>query len=308
MLKKIISQPLLHFVLIGVGFFILYSLLVHQSQDRYQRTIIVDKDSLLKFMQFRSKTFDQKRFTTKLDNMSDEELNKLIEDFIEEEVLYREALALRLDKDDYVIKKRLAQKVEFINQQLSEKSIDFNDDELRLYFEKNRDSYYIEPLATFTHVYFGNNVHGKEKATVLAEQKLKYLNDKKVPFTEASEYGDRFPYHLNYVGRSLEYVSSHFGTDFADEIFTISPSDTLWYGPFESEYGSHLVMLVKKEEGHYPKFNEVKERISSDARYESVKQKSDDAIRDIIDEYDVRIVYKRPESFESGARSESSDK
>jgi len=307
MLKKFISQPLLHFVLIGVGFFILYSLTLNQSEDRYQRTIIVDKPSLLKFMQFRSKSFDQKKFTSKLDNMSEEDLNNLIEDYIEEEVLYREALALGLDKEDYVIKRRLAQKVEFINQELSDKSIDLNDNELRLYFEKNKNSYYIEPNATFTHVYFGNNVHGKEKATVLAEQKLKDLNDKKVPFTKASEYGDRFPYHLNYVVRSTEYVSSHFGPDFADKVFTLSSSDTLWYGPISSKYGSHLVMMTDKEEGHYPDFEQIKNKIATDARYETVRQRSLDAIKDIIEEYDVQVVYESPNTLESDARGESSE-
>ena len=149
-MRNIISQPLLHFVLIGLAMFIIYSLTVKDSLDEsYSTTIIVDKPALLKFMQFRAKSFDEAKYGAKLDNMSDDELNKLIDDYLREEVLYREALALGLDKEDYVIRRRLAQKVEFINQGFAEKSIDFSDEELNKYFEENKDNYYVQPDATF---------------------------------------------------------------------------------------------------------------------------------------------------------------
>ena len=309
MLKKIVSQPLLHFVLIGAFIFLLYDLSANQTLNQpYQKTIIVDKPSLLKFMQFRSKPFDEEKFSTKLADMNEEELEKLIDDYIREEVLYREAIALGLDKEDYVIRRKLVQKVEFINQGISEKATDLSEEDLRSYFEENKDSYYIEPQATFTHVYFGNDIHGKEKAKALAEQKLEELNRTKAPFTKASEHGDRFLYHLNYVDRTPEYISSHFGPVFTDEMFTLLPSDTVWYGPFESEYGYHLVMVTRLIEGHYPDFEEVKERIANDARYELVRQKSGNAIKGIIEEYDVRIVYKIPDNVEKEPRSELSAK
>ena len=67
-------------------------------------------------------------------------------------------------------------------------------------------------------------------------------------------------------------------------------------------------MVTRLKEGHYPDFEEVKERIASDASYELVRQKSEDAIGDIIKEYDVRIDYKRPDKVETEARSELSAK
>jgi hypothetical protein len=288
--------------------FIIYVLTVKDSLDESNsRTIIVDKPALLKFMQFRSKSFDEIRFEEKLNNMSDEEFDKIIDDYLQEEVLYREALALGLDREDYVIRRRLAQKVEFINQGFAEKAIDFSDDELKMYFEKNKDNYYIQPDATFTHVYFGNDVHGKEKAKVLAKQKLSELNSKNVPFTKSSEHGDRFIYNLNYVDNTPHFVTSHMGSEFTEELFSLTPSEEVWYGPIESQYGSHLVMLTKKEDGRYPYYEEVEERIANDANYEAVRERSEESIKEIVDTYDIRIVYDRTVNVEQKTRSESSE-
>ncbi len=257
-------------------------------------------------MQFRSKSFDEARYGEKLDNMSDEDFEKLVDDYLREEVLYREALSLGLDKEDYVIRRRLAQKVEFINQGFAEKSIDFSDEELNKYFEENKDNYYVQPDATFTHVYFGNDIHGSEKAKVLAKQKLSELNSKNVTFTKSSEHGDRFIYNLNYVNKTPDFVSSHMGSKFTEELFSLTPNEALWYGPIESQYGSHLVMLTKKEDGRYPDYEEVAERIANDANYEAVRERSEESINEIVDTYDIRIVYERPSNIEKEARSDSS--
>ena len=303
MLKNILKQPLLHFVLIGIAMFIIYGLTVKDSLDESNsRTIIVDKPALLKFMQFRSKSFDEIRFEEKINNMSNEDFDKLIDDYLQEEVL-----ALGLDKEDYVIRRRLAQKVEFINQGFAEKAIDFSDDELKMYFKKNRDNYYIQPDATFTHVYFGNDVHGTEKAKVLAKQKLSELKSKNVPFTKSSQHGDRFIYNLNYVDKTPDFVTSHMGSEFTEELFSLTPSEEVWYGPIESQYGSHLVMLTKKEDGRYPFYEEVEERIVNDANYEAVRERSEESIKEIVDTYDIRIVYDRTGNIEKETRSGSSE-
>lgn len=303
MLKNLIRQPLLHFLLIGLGLFVLYNLTVKDiPEETYSKTIVVDKDALLTFMQYRSKAFDEKGFSEKLESMNEEELSNLIDDYVREEVLYREALGIGLDREDYVIRRRLVQKVEFINRGFIDSTTELSGDEIKKYFEENRDDYFVEPSVTFTHVYFGNDVHGKEKARVLAEQKLASLNENQVPFTKGGEHGDRFLYHLNYVERTPEYVSSHMGDEFTDEIFSLTPSDAIWYGPFESKYGSHLVMLSGKKDGRYPEIEEIYGRVKDDARFSIIREKSNKTIGEIIDAYDVRIVYEGPEEAEIPAQ------
>jgi hypothetical protein len=153
-MKYFFKQPLLHFLLIGLGLFLIYNFTGKKgSEEVDSRTVVVDKETLLTFMQYRSKAFNQEEFEGRLENMSDEELRRLIDDYIREEVLHREALALNLGKDDYVIRRRLVQKLEFINQGFTEGSLNLSEKDVRQFFEMNKQDYYSEPHVTFTHVF-----------------------------------------------------------------------------------------------------------------------------------------------------------
>lgn len=295
MLKNLINQPLLHFLLIGLGLFLLYDLTGKENpEELVSKTVLVDKNALLTFMQYRSKSFDRKQFEDRLKNMPQEKLNRLIDDYVREEVLYREALRLGFDKNDYVLRRRLVQKLEFVNQGFIDSTMTLTDTDIEDYFKENKERYYVEPYITFTHVFFNNEIHGKDKAAVISKNELKVLNGKDVPFTDSMKYGDRFLYHTNYVERAPEYVSSHFGRDMAKSVFGLEPSDKIWYGPFESPYGYHLVKLSNREDGRYPEIGEIYGKVKQDAQIDLSKEKSEKTIRDIIDNYDVRMVYKRP--------------
>jgi len=284
----------LHFLLIGAAFFLLYNLTVKNNySDTDLKTVIVDKNSLVTFMQYRSKIFNQDEFEYKLSSMSKEEINNLIKDYIREEVLYREALGLGMDKDDYVIKRRMVQKIEFINEDLADRSLEITEDDVKEYFYDNLDEYKIEPNATFTHVFFSKDKNGIDEAKLLAEDEIKLLNNNRVPFYDSAKYGDRFLYHLNYVERTPEFVESHFGREMEEEIFKLNPSDTKWYGPYESPYGFHLVLLTEKNDETIPEIEEVYESILNDLSYELSNKAREKSIKEIIDSYDVKILYEQ---------------
>lgn len=283
----------MHFLLIGAALFFIYEYTAGNNQKEIDlKTVVVDKDALLTFMQYRSKAFDSIKFEDKLNNMSQEELNTLIEDYVREEVLYREALGLGLDKDDYVIRRRLVQKVDFINEGFLRSSMNIDESQIQKYFEENKEVYKVEPYVTFTHVFFSNELHGKEKAREHALNELKLLNDKNIPFSESVKHGDRFLYHLNYVERVPDYVESHFGNEMAKSLFELNPSQTLWTGPYVSPYGFHLVMLTKNEKARYPELEDVYDRVKQDVNYNSLMEEKEKSIYDIIDSYDVKIIYK----------------
>ena len=297
MIKNIINQPLLHFLLIGLGLFVLYNFTAGQnSEDTAPKTVIVDRDTLLTFMQYRSKAFNKEQFSDKLDNMQDQERQQLIEDFVREEVLYREALALGLEENDYVIRRRLIQKLDFINKGFIDGTISLTDEDVRKYYEQHKESYYVEPEVTFTHVYFNNETHGMDKAASLAEKELDTLNSNNVPFSDSVKYGDRFLYHINYVERTPEFVESHFGPEMAKSIFKLMPSESTWYGPFKSPYGYHLVKLADRKDGRYPDIDEVSATVEQDAKIDLSRDISEETVQKIIDGYDVRINIKRSES------------
>ena len=289
-MRSFLKQPLLHFLLIGLGFFIFFNVF-GDNEDIDSQTIVVNKEVLMNYFQYQSRAFNEEVFEEKLASMPKEELEELINNYVREEVLYREAMAMGLDKEDFIIKRRMIQKVEFISQGISEAIGDPSDEDIREYFETNKESYYVPPIATFTHVFYDFKKWKPEDARAKAEAEVKFLNKNNFDFNQAPSRGDRFFYHTNYVERDVEYIKSHFGAQMTSAIFEAEPSGNSWIGPFPSEYGYHVVMLTMKQVGRYPELNEVLSRVTEDARRENIKKLNDDTIQGIIDGYDVRVEY-----------------
>lgn len=288
-MKKLLREPLLHFLAIGVGLFILFDLVAPQDGNLDSRTIVVDRGALLTFLQFRSKAFNPEVAAARLDALGDAQLQLLIADYVREEALHREALALGMDQNDYVIKQRLIQSLQFITNGFVSAAVDVSDEEIADYYEANRDDYYVDPYATFTHVYFSSDRHGREQARQLAEAKLAELNDTQVPFTGSMQHGDRFLYNVNYVERTEDFVGSHFGRPMAAALFALEPDDERWYGPLESAYGYHLVMVTKRTEGHYPPLDDIADSVREDALRIKLDEQNDRAVQAIVDTYEVRL-------------------
>lgn len=288
-MKTLLRDPLVHFLAAGALLFVLYGLVNPDSEFEGDTVVVVDRDALLEFIQYRTKAFDPAVAAVRLDAMSEEKRDQLVEDYVREEVLHREALALGLDRDDYIIRRRLAQKVEFIAEGFARASAAPDDAAVQRFFDTHIDDYYVEPFITFTHVFFETETRPRDDAHALAIEKLAELNRNNVPFSSAPEHGERFPYHRNYVERTPEFVASHFGADMADALFALDGDESVWKGPFDSPYGVHLVMLTTREEGRTPALDEVRGRVVEDARIAAVRRQTDQSIQSIIDDYDVLI-------------------
>jgi hypothetical protein len=288
-LKKVLREPLVHFLAIGIGLFVLFDLVAPDDSSLDSKTIVVDRDALLTFVQFRSKAFNPEVAAARLDALGDAELQRLIDDYVREEALHREALALGMDQNDYVIKQRLIQSLQFITNGFVSAAVDVSDEEIAEYYEGNRDDYYVDPYATFTHVYFSRDRHGPEEARQLAEAKLAELNDANVPFSESTRHGERFLYNVNYVERTEDFVASHFGRAMAAAVFQLEPDEGRWYGPVESAYGYHLVMLTKRTEGLYPPLEEIKDTVREDALRIKLDEQNERAVEAIVGTYEVRM-------------------
>ena len=299
-MKSFLKEPLVHFLAAGLGLFVLFGIVNRDEPDIDPNVITVDHDALLTFVQYRIKAFNPALAEEKLNSLSDDELQRLIDDYVREEVLHREAVQLGLDEDDYVIRRRLVQKLEFITEGFAEAGAGVDQAALRRYFDANKGDYYVEPFVTFTHVFFATEDRPREQAHVAAEKKLLELNRRGVPFADAPQYGDRFLYHVNYVERTPEYVASHFGVPMAKAVFELEANDFIWQGPFDSPYGVHLVMLTTNEPGRDPELSELEDRVHEDARRATVREETEAAIADIVGSYDVRVVYERENVPEPG--------
>lgn len=304
-MKRFLKEPLVHFLAAGLGLFVLFGLVNRDEGDADKNVVIVDRDALLTFVQYRIKAFNPTLAEKKLEGMSDEELERFIDEYVREEVLHREALALGLDEDDYVIRRRLVQKLEFITEGFAESSVAVDESALQRYFDANKADYFVEPYVTFTHVFFQTEDRPREEAQALAKKELAKLNRDAVPFSDAPQHGDRFLYHVNYVERTPDYVGSHFGPPMARALFALEPNEFVWRGPFDSAYGVHLVLLTTNEPGREPELAELRDRIHEDARRAMIREETETAIAEVVEAYDVRVVYERRPSGGATEHAES---
>lgn len=263
--NRILREPLLHFLLAGGLLFGIYRLTHSAEVDPGRdKTIVVDKQGLLNFLQYRSKAFETEYFTNELDAMSPEERKSLVDQYVEEEMLYREAKALGLEQGDYVIRQRLVQKMRYLIDDLTEAGATPSDAVLNDYLQKHKEIYALEPSFTFTHVFVDSSIHGDAAAKQMAERLKAELNSRGVAFGDAPRFGDRFPFHQNYVERTLDYVQSHFGKEFASEIVNVTPSGKQWKGPLKSMHGYHLVLLTARSDARLPELKEIRAQVADD--------------------------------------------
>lgn len=293
-MKRILKEPLVHFLALGAALFVLFELVASNEVAYDSKVINVDRDALLTFVQYRTRAFEPQAAAARLDSMPEEELERLINDYVREEALHREAKALGVDKNDYIIKRRMIQSIEFITDGFVTAAVEVTDEDVASHYAANREDYYLSPFVTFTHVFINGERRTRDDAYALASVKLEDLNREQVQFSDAPRHGDRFPFFVNYVERDPQFVESHFGPAMARAVFDLEPNNASWHGPFESEFGLHLVMLSKKAHGRYPELAEIEDVVRNDAVREKTAAQKDRAIQAIVDTYDVRRTYERP--------------
>jgi len=291
-------EPLVHFLVAGVVLFAGYAWFNGQDPAADADTIVVDRRALLTFLQYRANAFDPETFGAALDAMSQQELGELVDAYIDEEIMYREAQALGLDQSDNIIRQRMVQKMNFLIADITQLDSPADADALRRYFEANVDAYAIQPWVTFTHVFFDADRRGADGARAAAEAALSELNAGPVPFNDAPQYGDGFPFLRNYVERTLEFVAGHFGYEFVGRIETLEPSSARWQGPFGSAYGQHLILLTERTERSLPNFEDVAADVERDLAVERSNAALVDLTREMRQRYEIRIDTIRNETPE----------
>jgi peptidyl-prolyl cis-trans isomerase C len=262
-IQTLLRQPLLHFVALGVLLFIFYSLGDNGEEELDDSVVTVDRAALLTFLQFRAETFNEAYFSEQLDSINAEQRQRLIDEYFREEALYREALAMGMDKGDYNIKQRMVEKLVFLLQGNIANIPAPTDEELASYYADNVDIYRRQASYSFTHVFVEDEEHsaaGRERAEAL----LTELVDNDVDFFGASEYGDMFPYLKNYVRRSRDFIRFNFEEEFTDWLDSTVVQDGLWQGPVESPLGFHLVMFTNRFPAEVPALDDIRDRVLED--------------------------------------------
>jgi parvulin-like peptidyl-prolyl isomerase len=261
--SRLLREPLVHFVLAGAVLFAAFRIAHGPPTLADAHTIVVDRRALLAFMQYRANAFEPAAFGAALDALSDKDLRQLIDDYVEEEALYREAESLDLERNDYIMRQRMVQKIKFLLGDDADADKRADEDELRAYFTAHKDAYAIAPAVTFAHVLFDATRRGADAAKADAVQALHELNKTAARFNDAPKRGDRFTFATNYVERTFDYVAGQFGEEFAAALAKLTPSER-WQGPIASVYGEHVVLLTQRTEQRYPQLDEVRDQVEAD--------------------------------------------
>jgi hypothetical protein len=283
--REIAKDPLTHFILAGL---ILYVILAAAKPQERPAPIVADDANLLRFIQYRSKAFDEETARQLSAAFTPEERARIARDFVREEALYREAKALNLDADDYVIRQRLVQKTEFLAEAMATWE-PANESDARAWYDAHASEYQTPAAATLTHVYFSTQSRTAEEAIRLARAALAQLNAKGAGFNDAGDIGDRFVFHRNYVDRTDDYIRSQLGDAVGDAVFG-GAAPGVWRGPFLSEYGAHLIFVARVTPAATPPFADVAEAARADASEARRQAAIDKAIGDIVAKYPVEAA------------------
>jgi hypothetical protein len=223
------------------------------------------------------------------------EVRALVDEEIREEILYREALALGLDRDDMVVKRYLSQKLGMVVAEMATVA-EPDRAEMKLWFVENAERFELPPRASFRHVYFSVDAR-KERAQPDAEAALADLRDGSV---EVDGYGDAFPFQAYFADRTPEEIGQVFGHSFARALFELPPGT--WERPIESAFGWHLVWIDSLAPGRVPAFDEVEAAVRAEWRAEQRVEAKRAFYESVRDRYEV-VVLEDAHTIPEGAES-----
>lgn len=239
-------EPLLHFLLIGIVLFLAYGYMNRgRGGIESSRQITVSIDDIRTMVSYFESQWH--RPPTR------EEFNAMVEDKVREEVLYREGLAMGLDKDDTIVKRRMAQKMQFLAEDVAT-AHEPSAAELSTWFEKNSKKFALPSRYSFRHVYFSFDKRSKN-ARNDAEKALASVAGQPEDSKLAVSLADPFMFQDYYGDRAPEALAKEFGPQFAVAIEKAKPGS--WQGPIESGYGWHLVYIDTIIPGRIPAFEEI---------------------------------------------------
>jgi hypothetical protein len=287
-LKLWLKEPLVHFLLLGACLFLLFHLLGNQNTQNPDKIIVTQGKIENLIESFR------KRW---LRPPSERELKGLVEDHIKEEVLYREAVAMGLDKDDTIIRRRMRQKMQFLFEDVAAQA-EPTEEELQEYLDKNAAYFRIEPRFTFMHVYLNPDRHGEsfEADAGSLLEKLKQSSGT----VDIEALGDPIMLSRTHDDVSQTEVGKLFGEDFAQKLLGLQTGQ--WQGPIESGYGIHFVLLRSRIEGRIPALDEVRDTVKRELQNIRRKQVNEATYRRLLERY--RVVIEPLKAADGEVRAE----
>jgi peptidyl-prolyl cis-trans isomerase C len=266
----------------------LYGAFAESLPEQDDKTIVVTAGEL-EWMQ----TSWQKRWNRP---PTEKEFDGLVQQYIKETVLYREALTMGLNQHDQVIRRRLAQKLEFLAKDLVALTPP-TDEELTTYFDEHRDRYQAPVRYTFTQVFIDPDKRGDATLGDAEAIKAKLIAQGDA-IDDPGALGDDFMLQNYYPEKDGLEVQKLFGSGFTESLTELAPGQ--WHGPVLSGYGTHLVYVHSINEPPAPVFAEVLERVTQDWKSEKGEELNEQFYASLRDTY--TIVIEEPEQTADGEK------
>lgn len=266
-------EPLVHFLVLGA---LIFALAQWREQAADPRRIVVDRQRVDRLTQAYVQQYGEAPSPAALD--------ELVDRWVEQEALYREGKAMGLDQEDEVVRRRIVQKTEFLQQDLNPPA-EPDEAALRRWHAAHPGLYRTPALATFSHVYFASEAAGEAAAEARARTALAALD---ADVTRAPERGDPFPDHYDYAGVSAQDAVRIFGRSAFTEALFAAPVGH-WAGPYRSGYGWHLVRVGAVAQPEQRTFDSVREAVRTDLLAAERAAANRRAMDRLLGRYDVVV-------------------
>jgi len=274
-MRRLLREPLLHFLLIGAGLFLLYNAL-NRGQSDAPREIVLSEA--------RVEALAENFATVWMRPPTAVELKGLIDDYVAEEVYYREAVAMGLDQDDTVIRRRLRQKMEFISEDVAA-ATEPTDAQLQAYLEQHADKFALPATLTFQQVYLSAERRG-DAVRADAEKLLAALQAGRGP-ADPAEAGDATLLPATMEAASPQVIANAFGEEFARQIDEAPVGQ--WSGPIESGFGLHLVKVDERVAASAPSLAEIRPIVLREWQSEQRRALNKSFLDTLRSKYEVRV-------------------
>jgi len=241
-LYRLFREPLVHFIMLGTFIFYIYEMKSGGDNEVPNRIIV--------------NTVQQKQLITQFNRTwlrapTPEEMKTLIDNYVREEIFYREAVALGLDQQDAIVRKRMRMKLEFMLEDLSAQ--DVSDEELEVFLKTHPEKFHIGTQLSFQQVYLNPDKHKNIKS--VAQTILTKLNDG----INADLTGDNTTLPYEFILKTQNEIQRILGERFANEIIEYKPGK--WTGPVYSVFGAHLIKVNERIEARVPDLAEVRDQV-----------------------------------------------
>jgi len=277
-MKRILREPIFHFIILGA---ILYATVsfIQKRKTKYDREILVDNDRVVLIL---------KKYKMQTGELpSKQQLNAMIDDYIKEEIYYREAKKMGLDADDEIVKRRLAQKMEFLQSDLAQEE-NPSEEKLKSFYQNNPSLFSADATVNFSHIFFSADKTGDSIAQSRAIHVLRQLKDS--PVQHAPGKGDHFALQYDFTDQSLLDIKQNFGdAPMADSLFE-GPLRT-WIGPVKSGYGWHLLYISKRDSSRLLPYASIRAAVKVKFADAEKMRLNENAFRNLSKNYIVNRAY-----------------